>query len=246
MRWPWHKSESEVDHSYLGEVITNRVALGRPFLETNPDRYLALTAAIIEEKLWEAAAGFTLQPDMIVTIAANAAVPIMGLDMWAYRTVRSIIVHPTTTVTKGTRRGPSDSVASDTEMHIIGQASPYSGPLSLSWDAVAASSNAPHHGQNVVIHEFAHKIDMTDGEADGVPPLRRASLQAWEDLLDREYRHSNSCESDWDLRAYAWTNKAEFFAVATESFFTTPDHLRQAKPDLFRGLCDFYCAQSPN
>lgn len=241
MRWPWQKkAKSSLDLEYLAGVIAARVALGHPLLETQADRYLDLTAALVEEKVWEAAAGFTLEPDMIVTIAANAAVPIMGLDMWAYRTVKSIIVHPTTTVTTNARRGPSDSVASDQEMHVIGLASPYEGPISLSWDAVVAGSHQPGRGHNVVIHEFAHKIDMSDGDADGVPPLRGRALREWEALLSSEYDHSNSQNSDWDLRAYAWTNKAEFFAVASEAFFCTPQLLQHAKPELYRGLCQFY------
>ncbi len=240
MRWPWQKDESALDADYLAEIITATVALGWPLLDSDPQRYLALTAAIVSEKRFEAAAGFVLEADMIVTIAANAAIPIMGLDMWAYKQVRAIIVHPTTTTSTGLRGGPSSSVVSDETMSIIGLASPYSGPVSLSWDAAQRESLAPHDGRNVVIHEFAHKIDMGDGDADGVPPLRGEALNDWEHVLVDEYERAKGRETDSALSAYAWTNRAEFFAVATEAFFCTPERLQAAKPELYHALAAFF------
>lgn len=192
------------------------------------------------DKRWEAAAGFSLTDQMIVTVAANATIPILGLGLFVYRQVNSIILHPTATITSGRRSGPTAGVVSDAEVHIVGLASPNSGPVSLSWDTALSGSRSPQHGHNVIIHEFAHKIDMSDGAADGVPPLRGPGLRQWEAMLSDEYEHSKTQKSDNVLRPYAWTNRAEFFAVATEVFFCQPRALRAAKLKLYERMSDFY------
>ena len=63
---------------------------------------------------------------------------------------------------------------------------------------------------------------MSDGLADGTPPLRGPNLTNWAALLADEYGHREHRPSDDLLRPYAWTNPAEFFAVATETFFCNP------------------------
>lgn len=104
-------------------------------------------------------------------------------------------------------------------MPVIGQAAANAGPLVISWDAARAESRGPARGRNVVIHEFAHKIDMRDGYLDGTPPLRGDALSRWTAMMDDEFGHSAARPSDRVLGSYAWTNPAEFFAVATERFF---------------------------
>jgi len=96
----------------------------------------------------------------------------------------------------------------------------------------------------VVIHEFAHKIDMNDGYADGVPPLRGAALTHWQQVLRDEFHRTEGRDSDAVLRPYAWASPAEFFAVATETFFCVPTQLTAAKPVLYAALSDLY-QQSP-
>jgi Mlc titration factor MtfA (ptsG expression regulator) len=125
-------------------------------------------------------------------------------------------------------------------MSIIGEATPNEGPLSVSWDAALADSRNPANGRSVVIHEFAHKIDMSDGYTDGTPPLRGDSLERWTAVLADEYEHARTRPSDAALRPYAWTNRAEFFAVATEAFFCSAPALRDAKPALYEALAGFF------
>lgn len=156
---------------------------------------------------------------MAVTIAANAATPILDLDLSLYRNVRSIIARPTAVTSTKKRAGPVPGVATDGPMSTIGEAAPHSRPMSISWDAALSDSRRPAAGRNVVIHEFAHKIDMGDGYSDGTPPLTGASLENWASLLADEYGRADSRPGDQELRPYAWTSAGEFFAVATETFF---------------------------
>lgn len=240
MRWFKRNRRADLEPEQVREFIDRNVALAGQLDPELRVRHTALTEELIEEKQWEAAAGFELSPEMVVTIAANAAIPILGLDPRVYRMVNSVILHPSTTTSHGLRAGPGASTVSDDEIAVIGLATPNAGPMTLSWDAALADSRDPAAGRNVTIHEFAHKIDMSDGYTDGVPPLRGTELDHWETVLADEYEHTKARRSDRVLRQYAWTNRAEFFAVATEAFFCYPPQLRAEKPELYGALVDFY------
>ena len=103
-------------------------------------------------------------------IAAQAALVVLGLDLDAYRDVRAIIVHPTTVTSTAVRPGPVPGVTSDAPLDLLGEAHQQRGPVVVAWSAALADACNPGTGHNVVIHEFAHKLDMLDGLVDGTPP----------------------------------------------------------------------------
>jgi hypothetical protein len=122
------------------------------------------------------------------------------------------------------------------------------GPLMLSWTDVADAGESADWGYNVVIHEFAHVLDMGDGEPDGVPPLpSQAAREAWIAVIDPAFE-AFCAAVDVDeptlLDPYGATNVGEFFAVASESFFVTPKEMRATHPDLY-GLLARYYKQDP-
>ena len=142
---------------------------------------------LIVEKRWEAARGFALTDEVQVTIAAQAALLVLGLGYDAYRGVGTIIVHPTTMVMKGERAGPASGTVSDEPIPLLGVAH-YEGPVIIAWDEARANARDPERGHNVVYHEFAHKLDMLDGVVDGTPPLaRREDLARWVEVCTAEY-----------------------------------------------------------
>jgi Mlc titration factor MtfA (ptsG expression regulator) len=108
----------------------------------------------------------------------------------------------------------------------------------------AISGRHPESGHNVIYHEFAHKLDMLDGAADGTPPLRdRAEYRDWVLTCSREYlrlKHDTEKGKKSFLNAYGATNEAEFFAVATEQFFDQPRLMIEHAPDLYRVLQEYY------
>jgi Mlc titration factor MtfA (ptsG expression regulator) len=240
MSWFRSRGRLEIDDSTIDEIVGRNVVLASMMADKLRARHRGLTSELIVAKRWEPVAGLELGDEVLVTIAANAAIPILELDIDVYRNVQSIIVRPTANVTTGRRAGPVASVVSDNPLSVIGLASPNTGPLSLAWNAALADSRRPETGRNVVIHEFAHKIDMSDGYSDGTPPLRGTDLTRWIAILADEYERAEPRPSDAALRAYAWSSPAEFFAVATEAFFCTPSTLREAKPELYGALVDFY------
>lgn len=202
-------------------------------------RLETLALGLIAEKAWEAANGFALTDEIMVVIAAQASLLILGLPDDSYRGVHSIVVHPTTLVLSGPH-SQVGGVVSDDPMAILGQAV-YEGPVVIAWDTALDEARHPGRGHNVVFHEFAHKLDMLDGTVDGTPPLAdRQQFDRWVRVCTAVYERVVVGEGGQTLRAYAGVNPGEFFAVATEVFFDAPTQLQGEHPDLFGVLRDYY------
>jgi Mlc titration factor MtfA (ptsG expression regulator) len=203
------------------------------------NRLEALVQTFVATKRWEAATGFDLTEEMTVRIGADACLLVLELGLEAYRDVTSIIVHPSTVVRRGEHHiGGGIVVAGPTALH--GEARLH-GPVLLVWDAVVGAARHPERGHNVVFHEFAHKLDMLDGAADGLPPFRdRADLLHADEVLETAYRRLAAGHELPPIDGYAATNRAELFAVLTEAFFEVPVALRHLQPDLYEVLVSFY------
>lgn len=226
-------------------IIRSNVAHFCMLEHARQDHLRDLVKVFVAEKNWVEAGGLSLTDEIRVTIAAQACLLLLGLPHDYYRNVESIIVYPSTVIPPQERRGFFDSTIAPAEIvrPIIGQAF-RDGPVIITWDAALRGGRHPEYGHNVIYHEFAHKLDMLDGTADGTPPLGdRAEYRDWVLTCSREYlrlkqdtgkgRHSF-------LDAYGATNEAEFFAVATEQFFDQPLKLRRQAPDLYRVLQEYY------
>lgn len=199
---------------------------------------------LLRKKTWEAAGGFdgfTLTDDMRVLVAAQAARLVVGLDPWVYRRVEAIVLWPSTIAIHRTEYTGMGLIVEEGVTPAIGEAHELHGPVLLAWDAVLADAARPDLGRNVVYHEFAHKIDMNDGEADGAPGLHRAEDEArWFDVCDPLMDALAAGESRPPLDPYGGTNEAEFFAVATEAFFTVSSMLAIEQPALYSLLAELY------
>jgi MtfA peptidase len=196
---------------------------------------------LVYGKRWEAAHGFELTDEIQVTIAAQAALIVLGLDAEAaYDDVGTILVHPTTVRLQGEHAGAAMGTVSDAVFPVLGLAEP-SGLVVIAWDEVQKNTRHPERGHNVVYHEFAHKLDMADGLVDGTPILpTKAAMQRWVEVCTAEFEKMRRGEDDGFIDAYATVNPAEFFAVVTEVFFDTPIEMEQRRPELCGVLKDFY------
>ena len=200
-----------------------------------------LVELLLRHKRWEAAAGFDLDDEIRVVIAAHAGLLILGLDFDYYRDVQSIIVHPTTVTLTGARPGPVQGVFTDSPQPILGQANDRRGPVIIAWDAARFDVRHPERGHNVVFHEFAHKLDMLDNLVDGTPPLPDAAARRrWQEVCTAEYELLRLGMGGGLLNDYGAVNPGEFFAVATEVFFDLPGEMQTRKPALYGVLRDFY------
>jgi len=205
----------------------------------------AIMQVFLEEKLWEGCGGLDLTDEIRVTIAAQACLLQLGLPHDYYRNVESILVYPSTVVPPEHQPGVFELVGSPVEasLPILGQAFTL-GPVILVWDAVLHGARHPEQGHNVVYHEFAHKLDMLDGTADGTPPLAGGEqFKEWVAVCSREFLRLRSLAEKGHttfLDSYGATNEAEFFAVATEEFFDRPLAIQEHAPDLYHVLRAYY------
>ena len=197
---------------------------------------------IVAEKHWEPCGGMEMTDEVKVVIAAQAALPILHLDHDYYRNVGSILVYPDTFQVPR-REGLPGGVVAEGPSPTLGLASLH-GPLILAWDAVRHGNENREDGRNVVLHEFAHKLDMLDQFADGAPPLRsRGQYRAWQRIMTEEYENLVERAEKGRrtlLDKYGATNPAEFFAVATELFFEKSRQMRDKHDELYGLLVEYY------
>lgn len=222
-------------------LVERYVALWHTLDDGERDVLVTAMDHLLTTKRWEAAQGFELDDRKRVVIAAQAALLILGLDVDWYRDVDTIIVHPTTMRFRCTGPGPVAGTEVDGDVDLLGEAN-YRGPVVIAWDTASADARHPARGHAVVLHEFAHKLDMLDQVVDGTPPLPdRAARERWIEVCTREFDLLDRADgSDPVLDDYGATDPGEFFAVATEAFFTVPAALASHKPDLYGVLRDFY------
>ena len=207
------------------------------------DRLGALVEWLVRTKHWEAARGFELTQEVVITVATNASLLVLGLGRDAYRDVKAIVVHPRTFTHRGPRSTTMRGVVADGPQRLLGHARDRRGPVMISWSAARRDVRNPARGQNVIIHELTHKLDAVDGLFDGTPEITDRSERAeWVRVCTSEYRRLRRHRDQPDpvLRSYAATNPSEFFAVATEVFFQRPLDLEEHHPALYGVLCAFY------
>ncbi|MCK5578602.1 MAG: zinc-dependent peptidase [Planctomycetes bacterium] len=208
-----------------------------PQLKEQLQQYIKL---FICEKSFEGCGGLTINDEIKVTIAAQACLLLLNRNTNCYSKLRTIIVYPHTFV-DGKKGIINTGFRSNTAR--LGE-SWTRGIVVLSWNSVKGGATNFKDGQNVTMHEFAHQLDQADGVADGAPILKeRSAYSAWarvfsekyEELQDKAARGKKSV-----MNKYGATNPAEFFAVATETFFEKPRQLNKKHPELYETLQKFY------
>lgn len=199
---------------------------------------------LLRRKFWEVAVGFdgfALTEAMRVLIAAQAALLVVGLGDEVYRDVESVIVWPTTIAIHRAEYTGDGFLMEEGAQPVLGEAHGLHGPVLLAWDTVVADAANPQRGRNVVYHEFAHKIDMWDGGVDGSPGfVNPDDEERWFAVCDPLIDALARGEDRPPLDPYGGTNDAEFFAVATETFFTRPTELYAHEPALYELLGALY------
>ena len=196
---------------------------------------------LLRHKHWEASGGFALTEEITVTVAAQGALLVLGLDVTDLREVRAIVVYPTAMQSAGVRAGPVAGTVTDDVVPVLGEAHDRRGPVLVAWDQARADAATLGTATNVVCHELAHKLDMLDGTIDGTPPLGgRVPRQRWIDVCTEAYDALRAGAPRPPLRDYGATNVGEFFAVATEAFVDAPRVLRTHQPDLYECFRAYY------
>ncbi len=232
------RSEPEFDETAWREVLALPVFAGLTAEELARLRERAL--GILADKTFSGAGGVEVDPYMRTVIAAFAALPVLELGHAAYGDWREIVVYPAEFIHDGHEIDEAGVVHH--LRHVRAGEAMEGGPLVLSWDDVAASGGG--EGYNVVIHEFAHKLDMANGAVDGLPALPRDMRVAdWAAAFTAAYddfcRRVDTGE-ETEIDPYAAESPAEFFAVLSEYFFEWPQPLATAYPAVYAQLCRYF------
>lgn len=203
-------------------------------------RLRELTILFLHHKGIHGAAGMAISDDVRVAIAVQACILILNLDAEYYRGWVEVIVYPDEFVAQHEYVDEA-GVAHRVDEPMSGE-SWERGPVIISWaDAQEGGRGASY---NVVIHEFAHKLDMLNGDANGFPPLHaNMSREAWSRALASAYQdfcRRLDAGRELEIDEYAAESPAEFFAVMSEAFFEAPMVVRGAFPDVYSQLVQFY------
>ncbi|HEB53442.1 MAG TPA: zinc-dependent peptidase [bacterium] len=220
--------------------ILERLPFYRALDERGQQRNRDDLRVLVAEKHWEGCGGLELTDEIRVTVAAQAALLLLNIEHDYYPKVASILIYPSAYKTMPQR--DAAGVVREGQAN-LGEAW-RDGPVILSWDAALGGALDPHDGHNLVLHEFAHKLDMLDGLADGTPPLAdRTTFTRWVETMSKEFERLRQDAADGRatvLDTYGASNPAEFFAVATECFFEKSRALQRRHPDLYICLRDYY------
>ncbi|USN99227.1 MAG: zinc-dependent peptidase [Phycisphaeraceae bacterium] len=224
-------------------IIDRRVPMIRTMSPDDRAKLAGFVQVLLAEKSFEGCGGLEITDEIRVTIAAQAALPLLGLASPAfYPSLKTILVYPAAYSSRSPHRNPDGSVSEGFRAR-LGE-SWHRGPVVLSWADVVRGGADEDDGRNVVLHEFAHQLDSEDGSVNGAPPLPSAArYREWARVLGHEY-----AELIDDLHRghgtlldpYGSTNPPEFFAVATELFFERPRAMRERYPELYDQLAEFY------
>lgn len=217
-----------------------------PFLRWLDDEDAAelrrLTSLFLDRKEFTGAHGLAIDDAMALAIAAQACLPVLRFGLGPYDSFVGIVVQPDEVQV---RREFTDEhgIVHEYDDVLSGEAME-GGPVMLSWHDVHEAGETSAWGYNVVIHEFAHVLDMGDGVADGIPPLPSAAARRdWIATLERAY--DDFCRwvndgVDTLLDPYAAEAPEEYFAVASEAFFVAPRDLQAEQPEMYALLAGYY------
>lgn len=249
-RWRAHREARAVQRRAIPDALWNLTLARLPFILQRTPEELAelrrLASLFLDQKEFSGAGGLMIDDGIALSIAVQACLPVLRLGLASYAGFVGIVVHPDEVVARR-EVADDDGVVHAYDEVLVGEAME-GGPIMLSWHDVDLAGAAAESSYNVVIHEFAHVLDMLDGEADGVPPLPTAAeREAWIAVIDADYERF--CEridrgEETVLDPYGAEGVDEYFAVAVEAFFVNAKATRAEHPELY-GMLARYFRQDP-
>jgi hypothetical protein len=188
--WRRKREEAALRRRAIPDDLWKRTLVRYPFLRwRSAEDQLALrrlTSLFLDRKEFSAAGGLRLTDAVAVSIAAQAVMPVLKLGLDRYDGFVGIVVHPDQVVARREVRD-DDGLVHEYDEPLAGEAV-HGGPVMLSWRDVREAGRAPAPGYNVVVHEFAHVLDLADGLSDGVPLLPAGLSRAeWLSVLQPQF-----------------------------------------------------------
>jgi Mlc titration factor MtfA (ptsG expression regulator) len=226
----------------LDQILARNFPLDARLPESDRIELRRRMQIFLAEKRFEGAGGLEMTDEIGVTVAAQACLLLLHRGEDDYPALSTILVYPAA-YRVPIREHSADGMVTEGHQVRLGEAW-NAETVVLSWDDVRRGAAGDDDGHNVVFHEFAHQLDMEDRDANGAPALAHHSMYAaWARVLGHEYeqlqdavdRHQRTL-----MDAYGTQSPAEFFAVATETFFEKPIKLRDEHSELYAQLREFY------
>lgn len=224
------------------DIIAQQLPVYRKLNNAQQAELLGLMQVFLARKTFYGCADLEVTEVMRLSISAQACLLLLGRKTSVYRKLKSILIYPAAFKASRDSRDAS-GVVSASDHHLLGE-SWDSGRVILSWDDVSSGAADFHDGHNVTLHEFAHQLDSESGATNGAPLLHTNRYSTWSKVLSKDYqRLQNRARRNLKtvMDKYGATNEAEFFAVATETFFEKPKQLAEMRPELFEVLKTYYC-----
>ena len=195
----------------------------------------------LDEKTFIGNAGVEITDEIRVIVGGNACLLLLQGNKRRFTGFSSILIYPNAYVAPEVQH---DGLITTEQPSTRAGESWVRGPIVLSWADILSGSVNAEDGHNVVIHEFAHKLDEQSGHMNGLPMLRNPShYREWNKILSEEYNalHERAKRGENKvLDQYGTVSPAEFFAVASESFFEKSMQMKKRLPELYEQLRTFY------
>ncbi len=226
----------------LWEAMLHKINIFQGLSAVERAHLRELATLFLQRKTLNGVQGLTLTTEMAVAVAAQACLPILKLGLDYFDGWVEVVIYPAAFRVEREHVDPSGIVSRE-EQVLSGEAWSQ-GMVILAWEEIATDLAQTRSGRNVVIHELAHKLDMLNGSANGMPPLHHGmERQRWTgalgqafDRLSQDLAHQRHPV----INPYAATAPAEFFAVVSEYFFTGPHTLRHHYPAVYDQLALYY------
>jgi Mlc titration factor MtfA (ptsG expression regulator) len=216
-------------------IIERNVSQYRGMPAPQREQLQGLVKRFLHEKTFVGCAGLDVTEEMRVTIAAQACLLLLNRATDVYPGLHAVLVYPGAFLVPR-KQVDAGGVVTETRQDLLGE-SWGDGRVILSWDHVRRAGHDPEGAQNVVLHEFAHQLDSESGSTNGAPILGSSdSYRRWSETLARDFellRRDTYYGYRDVLDPYGASSPAEFFAVATESFFEQPHALAARHPELY-------------
>jgi len=224
------------------EIVERNIAVYRNLPTPLRMQLRKLIKQFLHQKTFSGSGGLVITDEIRVTIAAEACMLLLNRNSNVYPSLRYIIVYPDAFVVERAQGG-MDGTISEGANGLLGE-SWANGKVILAWDNVLQGAKNFEDGHNVVLHEFAHQLDSETGSTNGTPILTsNGGMQTWAKILADEFHElqRDSVKGKKSLLDYyGATNPAEFFAVATETFFEKPEQMNKHHAELFEVLKNYY------
>ena len=241
--FPWYRRAhrkrllAEPYPEHWEAILQRNVAHYRLLSDEQRSRLRTDLQVLVTEKNWDGCDGLKITEQMKVTIAAQAALMLLGMEHDYFSHVLSIVVFPT-------QFEMLREEWHDEKRKYLATGQAAYGAVFVAWDSALAEGRDPSSGHNLVIHEFAHQLDFTDGLVNGIPVLKSPEqVVRWSEVMERGFNHLReelSAERGTFLGQHAGSNATEFFSAVSERFFTVPGQLRDYDPRVYEVLAEYY------